>query len=313
MSLCLLALYFLMIHMPGDFSHQHVSASVVDAQKNRRLEQHVSHLSDAIGERQHFVEGSLELTADYIAGEFRSFGYVPKYQYFGPNDEFSNVVAELSASPEKEIIVIGAHYDTVLYTLGADDNASGVAGLLELARALKDKSMNKTVHFVAFANEEAPFYGTDLMGSQVYAKAHADENIVGMISLEMLGYYSDEPGSQRYPWPIRYFYPDTGNFIAFVGDLASRPWLRQSIAHYRQHSSLPAEGFVAPEWLVADVARSDQRSFWPYGIPAFMITDTANFRSPYYHFAGDVADTLDYQKMAALVQGIEHMIIEICK
>ncbi|MEE9551545.1 MAG: M20/M25/M40 family metallo-hydrolase [Gammaproteobacteria bacterium] len=275
-----------------------------------RLYQHVWELSEEIGERHHEQADALNKAAEYIKKEFSHINLDVKLQSFG-EQPYQNLIAEVSGSEESsEIIIIGAHYDTVWLSPGADDNASGIAALLEFAHALSGSHPKKTIRFVAFANEEHPFSGTDEMGSRVYARTvlEKNENIAGMFSLEMLGFFSDIPGSQQYPAYIRWFYPDTASFIAFTSNLSSRSLLVRAIKHYNGNSSVPVQGLVVPAFLVPDIRRSDHASFWELGYPAVMITDTANFRNMNYHSVGDVIGTLNFESMARVVSGLTKMI-----
>ena len=200
-------------------------------------------------------------------------------------------------------LVVGAHYDTVPGSPGADDNASGVAVLIELARLVPSG-----VRFVAFANEEAPYFLSPEMGSFVYARERGAK-VRAMFSLEMLGYYSDAPGSQNYPAPLSLFYPDRGDFIAFVGDLGARGLVRRSIESFRKHAKFPSEGLAAPSFIPG-IAWSDHWSFRKHGTPAVMITDTAFYRYPHYHRASDTPDKLDYERMARVTLGLAEMLNE---
>jgi len=231
--------------------------------------------------------------------------------YAASKNYYENIIVEIEGTgTADEILVVGAHYDSVWLSPGADDNASGIAVLLETARTLLGKEFRKTVRFVAFANEESPFYATEMMGSLVHLQSilTMKENICGMISLEMLGYYSEVPDSQQYPFPLKYFYPDTGSFVAFVGNTRSRVFLRNAIGYFREAGRFPATGIAVPIALLSDIRRSDQYGFWQQGIPAFMITDTANFRNPFYHTGGDLPHTLDYDKMSRVTSAIVSMI-----
>ena len=280
-----------------------------------QLQRHVKVLSEDIGERHHEIPESLDRTVAYITQELRIAGYDPEIQSFGDRPYY-NVIAEITGGKKKnEIIIVGAHYDTVWLSPGADDNASGVAALLEIAGNFSDSHPARTIRFVAFGNEEEPFSGTVNMGSLVYARSVLEkrENIIGMFSLEMLGYYSEEAGSQSYPVPLSWFYPDTALFVAFVANISSRPLLVRTIRHFRQNSDFPAEGLAAPESLVPHIRRSDHASFWDAGYPAVMVTDTANFRNMNYHTVGDVARTLDYEKMVRVVNGLMLMLEDLAQ
>ena len=310
------AAVYLVIVMPGNtvkgglpaFDDELVSLS-------QHLREHVWILAEEIGERNDGEIKKLNQAADYIYSQFQSYGYVPLETRFG-RKEYRNITVNLYGREKRdEIIVIGAHYDTVWLTPGADDNASGVAGLLEIARVLSGQRFSRTIRFMAFTNEEEPFYGTDIMGSGVSAKYSYDhnENIIGMFSLEMIGYYSSEPNSQFYPGVIRHFYPRQGNFIAFVSNFRSRHFLHQAIFDFRKQGTFPSEGLTAPEWLVPDIRRSDNASYWYYGFPAVMITDTSNYRNRNYHSVGDVPRTLDYDSMARVVQGLTGMLKDLAQ
>ncbi|HAM53130.1 MAG TPA: hypothetical protein DCP92_21440 [Nitrospiraceae bacterium] len=269
----------------------------------------VQYLSQDIGERSYLDLKELTLVADFIEKRFDGYGCSVKRQPFSyKSDTYHNVIAEVKSSQDAKdgIVVIGAHYDTVIGTPGADDNASGVAGLLELARLTALRPLQRTVRFVAFSLEEPPVFMTSRMGSHVYAKSLKDEGIrvVGMICLEMLGYYCDRSGCQYYPFSIfRWFYPDTGNYIAFVGNIASRSFTNKLKRSFTSVSSLPLESLNAVS-IIPGVDFSDHRSFWKFGYPAFMVTDTAFYRNPNYHGPTDTPETLDYKKIAELVTGL---------
>jgi Zn-dependent M28 family amino/carboxypeptidase len=203
-------------------------------------------------------------------------------------------------------IVVGAHYDSVPGSPGADDNASGVAVLLELAR------MGLPARFVAFANEEMPYFQSHEMGSHAWAaRAHrAGERIRAMFSLEMLGYYRAVPRSQGYPPPLSWFYPDRADFIAFVGDVGSRALVRRALASFRAHARFPSEGVAAPAGIPG-VTWSDHWSFRRHGYPAIMVTDTAFYRYPHYHLPTDTPEKLDYMRMARVTLGLAAVIKEL--
>ena len=275
-----------------------------------RLAAHVQMLAGEIDERHYLRTEALERAATYIEDQFREFRYVPRIEEIN-NKGFRNIRVDLyGTSARRRILVIGAHYDTTWLSPGADDNASGVAVLLELARAFSGRRQPLSLRFIAFTNEERPFFGTAEMGSRVSAERSRSsaEDIIGMYSLEMLGYYSDEEHSQWYPRVIRDFYPTQGNFVAFISNFGSRPFLGRSLAAFRVHASFPSQGMSAPRFLVPAIRRSDHSSYWAFGYPAVMITDTANFRNPNYHRSSDRPETLDYDRMAAVLTGLIAMI-----
>jgi Zn-dependent M28 family amino/carboxypeptidase len=211
-----------------------------------------------------------------------------------------------------EVIVVGAHGDSVDGAVGANDNGSGVAAVLELARLFREAKPARTLRLVAFVNEEPPFFKTEQMGSRVYARRSKarGENVVAMFSLETIGYYSDRPGSQRYPFPLGFFYPSTGNFIAFVSNLSSRALLHEVLASFRRHAEFPSESVAAPAFIPG-VDWSDHWSFWKEGYPALMVTDTAPYRYPYYHTVQDTPDKVDYERAARVATGLQGMLSEL--
>jgi Zn-dependent M28 family amino/carboxypeptidase len=263
-------------------------------------------LSEDIGVRSYRDIDSLNRAADFIEEKLRSFGFDPRRQPFDYEGvQYYNIDVEAKgAAPE--VLVVGAHYDTVVGSPGADDNASGVAGLMELARLTAASPLPLTVRFVAFSLEEPPAFRSSRMGSAVYARALREEGapVRGMISLEMLGYYCDQKGCQYYPTPIfKLRYPKKGDFIAFVGNTPSKAMTLGLKEAFRQHSSVPVESLNTTS-LVPGVDFSDHRSFWKEGFHAFMVTDTAFYRNPNYHGPGDTADTLDYDRAAEVVKGL---------
>jgi Zn-dependent M28 family amino/carboxypeptidase len=219
-------------------------------------------------------------------------------------------VRNVEVNPPEATLVVGAHYDTVPGCPGADDNASAVAALIELAGMLESEKL--PIRFVAFANEELPYFMGPDMGSWVSAKRSRErgERISAMLSLEMLGYYSDKPGSQRYPPPLGLFYPDRANYIAFVGDLGAFGLVRKSVRAFRKHSDFPSEWLAGPAFIPG-VTRSDHWSFRDLGFPAIMITDTAYNRNPHYHRPSDTPDTLDYARMAEVTLGLAGVLREL--
>lgn len=278
------------------------------------LERHVRALSET--PRNQFGANTLIPTRVYLTSFWEELALPPQRQeYFVNGVPYYNVFVTLpGTAPNAPILVVGAHYDSVPGSPGADDNASGVAALLEITRLLAHKPLARAIHLVAFANEEKPFFATQDMGSMVYARSLRDKNIpvAGMWSLEMLGYYDDTPGSQAYPPPFQWFYPDTGNFIGFVANLDSRAFLHRSIETFREHAQIPSQGTAAPDFI-PELGLSDHASFWYAGIPAIMITDTALFRNPNYHAETDTPDTLDYVKMARVVEALAKALPEVAR
>jgi len=278
------------------------------------LEDHVRKLAEEIGERHVGRPHSLAAARDYISRRCQAEGYAVEVQAY---EAQGILCANLSITlpgvrwPD-QIVLVGAHYDTVPGSPGADDNASGVAGLLELGRCLAGCRPARTIRLVAFVNEESPFFFWDKMGSAVYARAarQRGEDIRAMFSLEMLGCYQDEPRSQRYPPFLGRGRPDRGNFIAFVANIRSRRLLKHALAAFKTCADFPVEGTATFSW-VPGVAWSDHLNFWRQGYSALMITDTAFFRYPHYHSPRDTSEKLDYHRMAAVVEGLAGMLIRL--
>ena len=313
----LVGLGAMVVRMPGR-SYAGPFEPLTPAEETSRaaLEGHVRVLAGDIGQRNMMTYAALEKAANYIEGAFMELGYqVSAQQFEADGHTVRNLEVFLPGQtwPE-EIIIVGAHYDTVYGCPGANDNASGVAAVLELARLLAAEPLGRTVRFVAFVNEEPPYFQSKLMGSRVYAAnaASQGDNIIAMFSLETIGYYDSRPRSQHYPFPFNFFYPNRGDFIGFVGNLSSRQLLRRSIQAFRQHTSFPSQGVAAPSW-VPGISWSDQDSFWRHGYPAIMLTDTAPFRYPYYHTSRDTIDKLDYPRLARVVGGLAQMIRELAR
>lgn len=278
------------------------------------LARHVQTLASEIGERNVFRPEALTAAADYITAQWQAQGYQVAPQVYKARGVVSaNLeVARRGVVRPEEIILVGAHYDSVAGSPGANDNASGVAVLLEISRLFAAVEPAITVRFVAFVNEEPPFFFWGKMGSMIYAKAARAQNddIRLMVSLEMLGYYSDTPGSQHYPPLFRYFHPSRGNFIAFVSNLRSRRIMRQAAAAFRAHSDFPLE-HTATFGFIPGIAWSDHLSFWRVGYRAFMVTDTAFYRYPHYHTARDTPDKVDYVRLARVGEGLYHAFADL--
>jgi Zn-dependent M28 family amino/carboxypeptidase len=270
----------------------------------------------ALGPRSTVFPEALHGGAGYVARELGAAGYAVTRQAFEADAvPCENVEAEVrGATKPEEIVVIGAHYDSVDEAPGADDNASGTAAMLALARRFAHARPARTIRFVAFVNEEPPNFQTETMGSWQYARrAHErGEKIVAMLSLESIGYYSDAPGSQQYPPPLSFLYPDRGDFIGFVANTASRGLLRRSLRTFRAQARFPSQGAALP-MVIREAGWSDQWSFWMFGYPALMVTDTAVFRNPHYHRPTDTPETLDYERTARVVDGLAHVVTELAR
>ena len=279
-----------------------------------RLEMHVRMLAETIGERNVYRPRALADAAAYIEQQWHDMGYKAIQQNYNVRGvHCSNLeVTRPGKRHPAEILLIGAHYDTVMGSPGANDNGSGVAAMLEIARHIASTEIDRTVRFVAFVNEEAPFFFSRQMGSRVYARAARKrcDNIRFMVSLETIGYYSECPGSQQYPPLFKYFYPEKGNFIAFVSNFRSRPILRRFASTFRQCSQVPSEYVATFSWIPG-VAWSDHLSFWLSGYRALMITDTAFYRYPHYHAPTDTPDELNYSVMAEVVEGLSRTMVSL--
>jgi len=280
-----------------------------------RLRENVETLCRDYAPRDTGHPQNLERAAEWIEAQLRMAGLSTRFQeYRAGSRTYRNVIARRPGNdPERGAVVVGAHYDAVAGSPGADDNASGVAVLLELARTLPRGAPRSTQYFVAFCTEEAPFFGGDEMGSHVFARSLLAEGqrVDLMISLDLVGYYSDEPGSQRFPFPgLQLLYPRRGNFIAIIGDLRSGPWIdRVKRGMLLAGSPLPVHSFRAsPRWAPTDL--SDHRSFRSLGLPGVQVSDTAFMRYPQYHQPEDTPDRLDYRRMAALVLALHGALFE---
>ncbi|OGQ99334.1 MAG: hypothetical protein A2521_14840 [Deltaproteobacteria bacterium RIFOXYD12_FULL_57_12] len=282
-----------------------------ESEYRANLQRHVRCLAEEIGERNMGRYKQLQAAAAMIKANWQGQGYQVRQQvYTVRGQQVANLEIEIAGiSAPEEIVLVGAHYDSVVGSPGANDNGTGVAVLLELSRLLAGVRPARTVRFVAFVNEEPPFFLGPAMGSMVYAEAARQQGlrIVAMLSLETMGYYANTPGSQHYPFPFGLFYPDTANFIAFVANLGSWRLGREAVTLFRAHSSMPAEWTAAPS-LLPGIGWSDHWSFWRMGWPAIMITDTALYRDPHYHTATDTWARLDYERLARVTMGLAPVI-----
>jgi Zn-dependent M28 family amino/carboxypeptidase len=276
------------------------------AELQRDLRADVMKLASEIGERNTQHPEKYEQAAQWLEAQLRETGLaVHSESYATPG---RNIVAELRGSAD-EIVVVGAHYDSAVGTPGADDNASGVAALLALARHFAKSKPRRTLRFVFFANEEPPWFQTGQMGSLVYARGCAarHEKIVAMLALETMAFFSDAEDTQHYPPPFSLFYPSKGNFIGFVSDLSSRSLAHESLDAFKRATTLPAESASVPG-SITGVGWSDHWSFWQIDVPAVMVTDTAPFRNPNYHRGSDTPEKLDYARFAAATMGLAETI-----
>lgn len=285
--------------------------------RNALLYQHVEHLSVTIGSRSVSEYDELTAAREYILTSLTNNGYAPVRQDYSYEDRiYSNVIVTIpgKANPE-EIVLIGAHYDTKAGTPGADDNASAVAVLLEMCRLLKNETPDRTLKLVFFTLEEPPIFGSKFMGSAVYARKarSSQENIIAMISLEMLGYYSDRKDSQSYPLPLmNLFYPTTADFIHVIGNFRSRKLVNRIATSMRKTGGIGVET-LAMYRRIPGIDFSDHRSFWNEKYLAVIITDTGFYRNPNYHTDNDTVGTLDFNRMNVLLQALVQMAKDLGK
>jgi hypothetical protein len=306
--------WWCLILMPAkSFSGSPSPLSAAEIALRAELLADVQTLAGDIGERNVPRYPELKAAADYIEQSFTRAGLPTQRQGYDVDGRLcENIEAEIRGSTD-EIVVVGAHYDSVEGAPGANDNASGVAAMLALSRRFAGTGGERTLRFVAFANEEPGYFQTEKMGSWVYARRCKErgEHITAMVSLETIGYFSDAPGSQQFPVRgLGMLYPTTGNFIAFVANTSSRKLMRQALGTFRKHAQLASEGAALPT-AIPGVGWSDHWAFWKHGYPAFMITDTAPFRYPHYHRRSDTPDKLDYDSMARLVSGLHEVVADL--
>jgi Zn-dependent M28 family amino/carboxypeptidase len=300
----------------GDLYDDNRELPMIDLQQSKQqLQDHVKALTVTIGERSLGLPANLKESAAYIKSFYHAIGVPANSQPYSYADfAVENIITEVSFSPHaKYRFLVGAHYDSVAGTVGADDNASAIAVQLETARYLAalmgNAKLDLAVKFVSFALEEPPAYNTRHMGSRMYAKkARKDkEQIDGMICLEMVGYTCHEPGCQGYPFPLMFMdYPKKGNFIGIVNNFKSRDFAGRLVEQFKKNNQLPVVKLTVPfnGWVMPAIRLSDHASFWDQGFKAVMLTDSAFYRNPYYHTAADTMDKLDFEFMAEVVQSL---------
>lgn len=275
----------------------------------------IQHLSESIGERNLTKPKKLEETAQYIQKSFENAGYKIERQTFTVSGiECHNLIAEVIGKAQpNEVILVGAHYDSARGTPGANDNGTGTAALIEIAGQLRGKQFAKTIRFVAFTNEEPPYFQRDeRMGSWVYAKScrARDDDLKVVMSLETMGYFTDEPKSQNYPPLLAALYPSVGNFIGFVSNAESRQQLTSVVKIFRKHSKVDSQLAALPGELKG-VGWSDHWSFWQEGYQGIMVTDTAPFRYPHYHEPTDTLDKIEFVRYSQVVDGLAKTVAEL--
>lgn len=314
--LLMLWAWFRFLYMPGNnYSGPLPPPSAPEQALKEILRDILRVLSTSIGERnvtRRYRE--LHAAAAYIEDRLRQAGYpVRRMDFLVDRKTVCNLEAERKGTdPSLPILLVTCHYDTVDFSPGANDNGTGVAGVLALAEAFTHVRPRRTIRFLFFVNEEAPYFMTPAMGARRYAdEMRTDQvKIMGVINLETIGYYTVDPNSQHYPSVLRYFFPTEGNFIAFVANNASREFLHRTIRAFRGNAMFPSEGAAIPESF-RDICRSDHYPFWLNGYPGVMVTDTANFRYPHYHRPEDTPDKIDYDRLARVIVGLEKAIAEM--
>ena len=285
-----------------------LSTATVDTD---RLKSHVRAISQTFYPRDWTHLDNLDKCADYMASHFADAGAAVESQVFSVQGrQYRNVIARFGIGQGSKIIV-GAHYDAYEQLPGADDNASGVAALIELAYLLGENKLTREIELVGYVLEEPPFFRTDSMGSAIHAESVADQNIAGVIVLEMVGYFNDERGSQKYPSALlRLFYPSRANFIAVVGPWDQGGWVKKVKTGMKGATRLPVYSIRAPT-IIPGIDFSDHLNYWPYGFDALMITDTAFYRNMAYHSVDDELNQLDYTRMSDVVIAVFEAIKKI--
>lgn len=315
--LLLLAGFGALHYMTGVPGRSHSGPLPALTDDERQLAAALKRHIGTIGAREHNMRryAELEQVARYIEAMLAAHGYsVGRQEFVAEGRAVRNLDAVIEPRPDitdPDVLVVGAHYDSIVGAPGANDNGSGVAAVIELARLLHDchGAGRKRIRLALFVNEEPPYFKTEAMGSFRYAAALAArrERVAAMYSLETIGYYASTPGSQHYPAPFGLLFPDRGDFVAFVGTLRSRALVWETIRSFRSHTAFPSIGGVAPA-AVPGIDWSDHWGFAQHGFPAMMVTDTAIFRYPHYHEPTDTPDKVDVESLARVVKGMERVI-----
>ncbi|GKT16668.1 M28 family peptidase [Acidovorax sp. SUPP2522] len=295
--------------MPGNSHRGPLPAlSAQERELSIRLRQHVTAIAST--EHNHRHHEALEAACAYLESELVASGFVVRREEFtvaGKAMRNLEVTIPSKRSPGRSALVVGAHYDSAQGSPGANDNGTGAAALLELAKRLRGgaETAKSDIVLVLYTNEEPPFFRTPQMGSVVHAKGLVSQGIKvkAMLSLETMGYFSEESGSQRYPWPLNLFFPSRGDFIGFVATTADWRLVRRVVQSFRAHAAFPSEGIAAPRF-VPGVDFSDHAAYLNEGMPALMVTDTAPYRYPYYHTDQDTPDQVDFDSLARVVSGL---------
>jgi len=280
------------------------------------LRNDVTVLAGKIGERSLQKPENLDKAADYIEQALKTAKYnVSRQRFLVNGTPCYNLEAEIPGirRPE-EIVIVGAHYDSPPGCPGANGNASGVAALLALAGDFSEATCARTLRFVFFMNQSNAAAIPEQNGSAAYARrcAEGNEKIIAMLNIESTGFYSQDSASQRYPLPVQFFYPSTGNFVAFVGNSASKNLVQTAVGSFRDNARFPSEGIVFPD-SDNSMNFSTSRAFWERGYPALTVTDTAPFRYPYHHSELDVPSRIQYPQMARVVAGLSQIVADLVR
>ena len=315
-ALLVLAATLALTQMPSrSFSGSLPSATPETHAVAQRLRQHV----EVVASQEHNVRthAALERVADYLEAQLVSYGHrVERQEFVASRQKVRNLMVTIPSQshPGQRLLVVGAHYDSAHETPGANDNATGTAAVLELARRLQDlgATARSDVVLALYTNEEPPYFKSRLMGSRVHAESlkAAGKPVQAMLSLETMGYFSQEAGSQKYPWPLSTLYPAQGDFIAFVATVGDLRLVRAAVRSFRTHAAFPSEGIAAPRALPG-VDYSDHAPFIDEGYPALMVTDTAPYRYPHYHTRQDTPDKVNYDHLARVVLGLEGVVRDL--
>jgi hypothetical protein len=301
---------------PGEPLEKQMKADLIEIKKN--LESDIEYIQK-LGPRNSENDTNykqLRQCEEWIKQRWESQEYVvKKHTYSVKGKEYSNLQIEIQGHTlPSEIIIVSAQYDTLPDSPGANNNGSGMAILFQLSQFLRKHTPDRTLRLLNFVNEEDPFFGTEMMGSYQYAKRSFQrrEEIRVILSLDALGIYKEEPGSQKLPFPFSMFYPDRGNFLAFIGNLQSRNYMIKVTRGFKKGSSFQIQAGVAPEWAKG-AAWSDHSSFWKFGYPGIMVTDTGGFRSPYHTTKEDTMEKLNFEVMSRIVIGMYCAVIELAR
>jgi hypothetical protein len=302
-------------HWQGEPIEAQRSAELQDMEQS--LQADVRHLSVEIGERNLQDDAryrALQRAGEWIRGRWEAMGFrVGEQTLVVAGRQVSNLEIEIPGrTAPSQIVIVSAQHDTLVGSPGANNNASGEAVLLKLSELLRGHQADRTIRLVSFTTEEDPWFGTKDMGSYHYARRCRErgEDVRVMMSLDAIGYYLHEPGTQRLPFPFSALYPDRGDFLAFIGNIPSRAMVTAATRGFHKGSAFPIQAGLSPEW-VKGASWSDHSSFWRFGYRAIQITDTGGFRSPFHTNAGDTMEKIDYRALARITFGMYGSILEL--